>query len=88
VRVGRRHGLRLADAATSHVEDVVRTGDLVVAVCDNAHEELPGTGLADLPRLHWSVADPAPADTDDAFETAYDQITERVERLAHAFPPR
>ena len=88
VRVGRRHGLRLADAGTSHVGDVVRTGDLVVAVCDNAHEELPGTALHGLPRLHWSVADPAPADTDDAFETAYDQITERVERLAHAFQPR
>jgi protein-tyrosine-phosphatase/DNA-binding transcriptional ArsR family regulator len=89
VRVGRRHGLSLRGAGTAHVDDIVRTGDLVVAVCDNAHEELP-----DLPKLHWSVPDPAPADTDDAFEAAYEAITERVERLAHALaatsptPPR
>jgi protein-tyrosine-phosphatase/DNA-binding transcriptional ArsR family regulator len=82
VRVGRRHGLALADAGTAHVEDVVRSGDLVVAVCDNAHEELPG-----LPKLHWSVPDPSSADTDDAFENAYEAITERVGRLAHAFDP-
>jgi protein-tyrosine-phosphatase/DNA-binding transcriptional ArsR family regulator len=84
VRVGRRHGLRLADAPPSHVDDVVRSGDLVVAVCDNAHEELPRT---ERPQLHWSVPDPARPDTDDAFEVAYEQITDRVERLAHAFDP-
>jgi protein-tyrosine-phosphatase/DNA-binding transcriptional ArsR family regulator len=77
VRVGRRHGLRLGNARTAHVDDVLRTGDLVVAVCDNAHEELP----ADLRRLHWSVPDPSRIDTDQAFEAAYDQIAERVDRL-------
>jgi protein-tyrosine-phosphatase/DNA-binding transcriptional ArsR family regulator len=82
VRVGRRHGLRLADARTAHVDDVVRDGDLLVAVCDNAHE-----ALREVPKLHWSVPDPAPADTDDAFEAAYDEITERVERLADAVDP-
>jgi len=79
VRVGRRHGLRLGNARTSHVDDVVRAGDLVVAVCDNAHEELPG-----IRHLHWSVPDPARTDTDDAFEAACAQLTERVNRLAHA----
>jgi protein-tyrosine-phosphatase/DNA-binding transcriptional ArsR family regulator len=82
IRVGRRHGLNLRGAGTAHVDDVVRTGDLVVAVCDNAHEELP-----DVPKLHWSVPDPSPSDTDDAFEAAYEAITERVERLAHALTP-
>jgi protein-tyrosine-phosphatase/DNA-binding transcriptional ArsR family regulator len=82
VRVGRRHGLALAGTGTAHVADVVRSGDLVVAVCDNAHEELP-----DLPKLHWSVPDPSPADTDVAFENAYEAITERVDRLAHALEP-
>ena len=53
----------------------------MVAVCDNAHEELPpGTREAE---VHWSVPDPARTDTDDAFETAYRQITERVDRLAN-----
>jgi protein-tyrosine-phosphatase/DNA-binding HxlR family transcriptional regulator len=86
VRVGRRHGLRLAEARTAHLDDVVRPGDLLVAVCDNAHEELPGKAVAtELPRLHWSVPDPAPADTDAAFEAAYTEINTRVARLATTF---
>jgi len=32
--------------------------------------------------LHWSIPDPVRADTDAAFETAYADITRRVERLA------
>jgi protein-tyrosine-phosphatase len=81
ISVGRRHGLHLGRARTAHVADVVRPGDLVVAVCDNAHEELPpGSRQAE---LHWSVPDPARADTDEAFDNAYRQIAERVDRLAH-----
>lgn len=79
VRVGRRHGLQLLGPPPSHVDDVVRAGDLVVAVCDNAHEELPP---AQRPQLHWSVPDPARPDTDEAFESAYREITGRVDRLA------
>ena len=83
VSIGRRHELPLGRARTAHVDDVVRPGDLVVAVCDRAHEELHSQPQpTDAPRLHWSVPDPAPADTDDAFEAAYQQITERVDRLA------
>jgi protein-tyrosine-phosphatase/DNA-binding MarR family transcriptional regulator len=86
IRVARRHGLRLERARTAQVEDVVQPGDLIVAVCDNAHEELahdqpPATNHR---QLHWSVPDPAQIDTDLAFEAAYEQITQRVERLADA----
>jgi protein-tyrosine-phosphatase len=85
VRVGRRHGLSIDPKATAHVHDVLRGDDLVVAVCDNAHEHLTGhTGL----RLHWSVPDPAPVDTDTAFETAYTDIAARIARLAPALTPR
>jgi protein-tyrosine-phosphatase len=84
VGIGRRHDLQLGRARTAHVDDILQPGDLVVAVCDKAHEELRSRPQpTDAPRLHWSVPDPAPADTDDAFETAYQQITERVDRLAH-----
>ena len=83
VSVGRRHGLRLGRARPVHVDDVVRAGDLVVAVCDNAHEALP----PEHPQLHWSVPDPAPADTDEAFETTYHQITTRVAHLAGLLAP-
>lgn len=78
MRVARRHGLHLDPKGTAHVDDVVGRDDLVVAVCDNAHEHLPA---ATPPRLHWSIRDPAPADTDSAFEAAYADIAARVERL-------
>jgi len=77
---GRRHGLKLGRVKPVAMQDVVRDGDLVVAVCDNVHEELdPGRD-----RLHWSIPDPVRVDTDEAFETAYADITRRVERMAAA----
>jgi protein-tyrosine-phosphatase/DNA-binding transcriptional ArsR family regulator len=85
VAVGRRHGLALGTAGTSHVRDVLRPDDLVIAVCDNAHEQLPAPPGR---RLHWSVPDPAPANTDAAFEAAYTDIAARVDRLAPALKPR
>jgi ArsR family transcriptional regulator, arsenate/arsenite/antimonite-responsive transcriptional repressor / arsenate reductase (thioredoxin) len=82
VTTAKRHGLSLGRSRTAHVGDVVRDNDLVVAVCDNAHEHLPaGAG-----RLHWSVPDPAPADTDDAFEAAFVEIAARIDRVASLIP--
>jgi len=73
---------RLDEAALrAHVDDVVEAGDLVVAVCDSAHESL-ATG-AGSPRLHWSVPDPVRVGTDAAFEAAYADLAGRVDRLAH-----
>jgi protein-tyrosine-phosphatase/DNA-binding transcriptional ArsR family regulator len=91
VAAARRHGLRLAATNTSHIEDVVQPEDLVVAVCDNAHEELvaaatPDNGPAVPGRrewLHWAVPDPVGLDTDAAFEAAFTDLTNRVHRLAH-----
>jgi protein-tyrosine-phosphatase/DNA-binding transcriptional ArsR family regulator len=77
--VGRRHGLHLPARPTA-VDQVVRDDDLVVAVCDNVHEELDASQV----RLHWSIPDPVRIDTDDAFEAAYADIARRVERLAAA----
>ncbi|MDZ5444396.1 helix-turn-helix domain-containing protein [Micromonospora sp. 4G57] len=84
VAVARRHGLALDPTATSHVADIVRDDDLVIAVCDNAHEELTGPGR---PRLHWSVPDPVRLDTDDAFEAAYADLAARVDRVAPVIAP-
>lgn len=80
VAVAKSRGVSLARARTWQVDDVLRDGDLVVAVCDNAHEELG----AHPDRLHWSVPDPARIDTDDAFEQAFRDIADRVGRLAPA----
>ena len=82
---GRRHGLRLGRVKPVGIEQVLRDGDLVVAVCDNVHEELgPGRD-----RLHWSIPDPVRVDTDEAFETAYADITRRVRAARrHRHRPR
>jgi len=80
-RVARRHGLSLGRARTSHVDDVLDGGDLVVAVCDNAHEQL-GSRAPD--RLHWSVPDPARDPTSEVFERVFDDISTRIDRLAPA----
>jgi len=84
VRIGRRHGLALAGVRPTRVADVVRDDDLVVSVCDRAHEGLTTTAA----RLHWSVPDPARVDTDEAFERAYADIADRIERLLPALTRR
>lgn len=79
VATARAHGLSLARARTHHIEQVVRPDDLVVAVCDNAHEE-----LAPADRLHWSVPDPSSVGTEEAFDSAFQDLADRIERLAPA----
>jgi len=82
VRAARRHGLPLVEAKTRHVDEVLSPDDLVVAVCDQVHEELP-----DVQRLHWSVPDPVRTAATQDFETALDDIVHRVGQLARAIEP-
>ena len=77
VRTAMRHGLPLGDTTTRHVDDVLTRDDLVVAVCDQVHEELPHAH-----RLHWSVPDPVRSAKPDDFDAAFDDIVHRVGRLA------
>jgi protein-tyrosine-phosphatase len=84
VRVAHAHGLALDPTGTSHVDDVVHHGDLIIAVCDNAHEDLTGPIR---PRLHWSVPDPVRVDTDEAFEAVYTEIADRIDRIAPTLNP-
>ena len=80
VRTARRHGLRIDPGHTAHIDAVTEDGDLVIAVCDHAHETLP----AGERRLHWSVPDPVPAGTDAAFEAAYHDLAARIDRAIPA----
>ncbi|WP_395108327.1 helix-turn-helix domain-containing protein [Actinomadura sp. SCN-SB] len=81
VRVARRHGLVLDERVARHVRRVTRPDDLVVAVCDNAYEHPDAYSPGPSPQLHWSVPDPAPVDTDAAFEDAFADLQARVDRL-------
>lgn len=80
LRTARARGLRLDGAHPVDAGDVLAPDDLVIAVCDAAHESL---GPA-MPRLHWSVPDPVRRGTPVAFESALDEVEGRVHRLAAA----
>ncbi|WP_022899466.1 ArsR family transcriptional regulator [Humibacter albus] len=77
IAAARRHGLDLPDAAPRSLDGVVEPGDLVITVCDHAHEELGAQS-----GLHWSIPDPVAAGTTQAFEDAYRLLARRVEDLA------
>ncbi|MGB3440498.1 MAG: helix-turn-helix domain-containing protein [Actinophytocola sp.] len=84
VAAAREHGLSLSHARTAHVSDVLAPTDLVVAVCDTAHEHL---GERAPERLHWSVPDPVRAGTRAAFDHALRDLADRVGRLAPVVDP-
>jgi protein-tyrosine-phosphatase len=69
------------------VADVAERPDLVVTVCDVAHEELPafapGSRL-----LHWSIPDPARDPSPSAFDEALLRVVSRIDaRAPHVRPP-
>jgi ArsR family transcriptional regulator, arsenate/arsenite/antimonite-responsive transcriptional repressor / arsenate reductase (thioredoxin) len=83
IAAARDHNLHLQPQGPRSLDDVLRPEDLLVTVCDRAHEELAAT----LQHAHWSVADPVPADDAgdiDAFERTLHELTDRVSRLAPA----
>jgi protein-tyrosine-phosphatase/DNA-binding transcriptional ArsR family regulator len=77
VAAAERHRLPLPRLRPRHIGDVRQAGDLVITVCDLAHEELGEAGA-----VHWSVPDPVPAGDPASFDAALAQLTDRVERLA------
>jgi protein-tyrosine-phosphatase/DNA-binding HxlR family transcriptional regulator len=80
IKVAKRHGLDLPEVATATMTDIAREGDLIVTVCDRAHEELGSAGWA-----HWSIPDPVPEGSARAFDAAYERLAARVDALAPRF---
>jgi ArsR family transcriptional regulator, arsenate/arsenite/antimonite-responsive transcriptional repressor / arsenate reductase (thioredoxin) len=87
VAAAHRHRVPLRPAPPRHVDDVLTTGDIVITVCDSAHEELairrraPDPGMD---RLHWAIPDPARTGDDSAFEQVVTALTDRIARVAPA----
>jgi protein-tyrosine-phosphatase len=77
IAAARRRRLPLPRLRPRHIDDVQQDDDLVITVCDLAHEEL-GRPAA----VHWSVPDPVPAGDPASFDAAVDELSHRVERLA------
>lgn len=76
IEVAERRGLPLPRIRPRAFGDVASDGDLVVTVCDLAHEELAVPN-----ELHWSVPDPVRVGTPSAYDAAYDEIESRVATL-------
>jgi len=72
-----RHHLPLSRVHPQRVDDVLTAGDLVITVCDLAHEDLGARA-----NLHWSIPDPVRTGDDAAFDRAFDELTRRVDELA------
>lgn len=83
IAAAERHDLRLPRRRPRHLDEVAAQGDVVVTVCDVAHEEL---GAAT--RLHWSISDPSRIGTPAAFDTAYNELAARVTDLADRLASR
>jgi protein-tyrosine-phosphatase/DNA-binding HxlR family transcriptional regulator len=72
-----RHHLPLPRLRPRRISDVRHDGDLLVTVCDLAHEELGGQA-----HLHWSVPDPVPSGNPGSFDLALTELRRRVDLLA------
>lgn len=79
LRAARRHGLTITSGGPRLIDDVLNGTDLVISVCDSVNEEL---GPLENAHLHWSIPDPAAEGTDEAFDAAVQELSERITRLA------
>lgn len=82
IAAARRHRLALPRLPPAAIGEVREDGDLLVTVCDEAHEELRDPGA-----LHWSVPDPVAAGDRAGFDTAVTELAGRVRALAPRLAP-
>jgi protein-tyrosine-phosphatase len=82
VAAARRQRLPLHATRPKHLAEVKSEGDLIITVCDNAHER-----LGDVRGLHWSVPDPVTVGTDDAYDAALSELARRVNQFAPRLAP-
>lgn len=79
VAAAERAGLALAAERPRHLGET-EAADVVVTVCDRAHEELD----VDASWWHWSVPDPAETGTAKAFDLALADLEHRIGALLQA----
>lgn len=77
IAAANRHDLDLPNITPRALGQSDLENDLIVTVCDRAHEDLDGRDWA-----HWSIPDPVPLGTNRAFDDAFEAIRARVARLS------
>lgn len=77
VSAARRIGLDLTEVSPRRLTSTDLSAELIVTVCDRAHEQLDGSEAW----LHWSIPDPAAAGTRAAFDATVTALDERITTL-------
>ena len=77
VAAATRAGLDLRNATPQLLSDLGDRPELVITVCDRAHEELEQHP----DWLHWSVPDPVPTNTKGAFDATVTELRGRIGQL-------
>jgi len=86
VAVMREIGIDVSQQRSKSVDEFIEQPfDYVITVCDNANEQCP-VFPANTKRIHWSFADPAAVEGDEAarlavFRSVRDEIRERLQRF-------
>jgi len=81
IRAARKAGVDLTGARPRAIDEVPGTPDLVVTVCDRAHEELAGL-THEATVLHWWIPDPRETATAAAFDDSVAQLRHRIDTLS------
>ena len=81
IRAARRAGLDLADARPRSLDEVTFVPDILITVCDLAHERLRPAPSMD--HLHWSIPDPAGGGA-----AVFDDTVRRLSGMVNALAPR
>lgn len=80
VRAAERAGLDLSRARPRSFDDVAGEPDLMITVCDRAHEHLRRAAPS-RNHLHWSIPDPANGGAPAAFDDALRRLSAMIETL-------
>jgi protein-tyrosine-phosphatase len=78
-------GLDLGAARPQALDDAGVESDLVVTVCDRAHEELATAGWR---QWHWSIPDPVRAGGQRAFDVTAEELRRRIDAVGPIVQPR
>jgi ArsR family transcriptional regulator, arsenate/arsenite/antimonite-responsive transcriptional repressor / arsenate reductase (thioredoxin) len=84
VAAGAAAGVDLRRAVPRSLDDLEAEPDLVITVCDRAHEELSALRWRE---LHWSVPDPAADGRRTVFDATVRRLLDRIARLGPSVVP-